>query len=199
MTDASGVATFSYVGTNPGTDTITATYLDANGSVAASDTAEKTWRQAKKQTSLTVDPATGDYNDAATVSATLTDSSSAPVVGTTVNFTMGAESCTGTTDASGVASCSITPSEAAGSYPLNASYAGDGTHLASSGSSTFTVTLEETTIHYTGPTVFVDGTSATLSGVLLEDGVTPIAGRTITLSLGSGKRATPSTGPRTTR
>jgi uncharacterized repeat protein (TIGR01451 family) len=42
VTDVNGQASFSYVGTNAGVDTITATYSQ-NGNVLATDTAEKTW------------------------------------------------------------------------------------------------------------------------------------------------------------
>ena len=58
--------------------------------------------------------------------------------------------------------------------------------MASADSKAFTVTKEETAIAYTGPTVIAQGNPVTLSGRLLEDGVTPIAGRTLTLTLGSG-------------
>lgn len=186
-TNASGIATFSYSGSSPGTDTITATF-DANGDgiPEASDTAQKTW--IKADTTLTVDPATSDYNDPGTVSATLT-SSRGPEAGQTVTFTMGAETCSGTTDAAGKASCSITPSEPAGSYTLTASFAGSSALNPSSGTNTYVVTLEETTTHYTGPTLIANGGNVTLSARLLEDDVSGIAGRTLTLTLGSGSSA----------
>src|SRR5262249_26380798 len=41
------------------------------------------------------------------------------------------------------------------------------------------VTIEETTTAYLGPLVFARGGSATLSGRLLEDGVTPVSGRSL--------------------
>jgi hypothetical protein len=47
-----------------------------------------------------------------------------------------------------------------------------------------TVTREETTTHYTGPFVIANGFPATPSGRLLEDGITPIAGRMLTLTIG---------------
>jgi hypothetical protein len=83
----------------------------------------------------------------------------------------------------------ITPQEPAGSYPLVASFAGDSTHLGTSATATFVVTLEETTLAYTGPTRAANGEPLTLSGVLKEDGVTPIAGRTVTFTIGSGGSA----------
>jgi hypothetical protein len=113
--------------------------------------------------------------------------SAGPIGGQPVVFTLnGTETCTGTTDASGTASCSITPGEAAGSYPVTASFAGDTGDLGSSATATYTVTHEETTLVYTGPTKAANGAPLTLSGTLTEDGTSPIAGRTVTFTLGSG-------------
>ena len=143
----------------------------------------------KIPTSVTYTGATsGDFNDAATVSATLRDGASNPLSGKTIDFTLnGTETCSGTTNGSGSASCSITPGELAGPYTVAASF-GDTTdpvYATSSTTSPFTVTLEEDTTTYTGPTVILQGASGvTLQGTLLEDGVTPIAGRTLTLAIG---------------
>ena len=131
---------------------------------------------------------TGDYNDQATVSATLTDDSSNPISGKTIYFTLNStETCNGLTDANGLASCGITPGEMAGSYTIGAAFtdASDPKYGVSSTSSGFTVTLEESTTTYTGPlTILQAGSGVTLKGLLLEDGTTPIAGRTLTLGLG---------------
>ena len=149
-------------------------------------------------TALTVSPATGDYSDATNVSATLIDNyTSAGAANEPVTITLnGTQSCTGTTNASGVATCSITPNEPAGTYSLTASFAGDATvlpHLlTSTGSGTFVVTHEEAVLTYTGATSATNGSSATLSGVLTTDDPTlgtPISGRTVTFTLGSGSSA----------
>ena len=149
-------------------------------------------------TILNVPTATGDYNDATTVSATLIDTytnAGAPNEPVTIMLN-GTQSCSGTTDASGVASCSITPDEQAGTYSLTAAFAGDMTpwpHLeASTGTGSFVVTHEEASLSYTGATSATNGSSATLSGVLTTDDPatgTPIAGRTVTFTLGSGTSA----------
>jgi uncharacterized repeat protein (TIGR01451 family) len=134
-------------------------------------------------------PTSGDYNDQATVSATLTDDLSNPLSGKTIVFKLnGTETCSGTTDLSGNASCKITPGETAGPYALTAAFndATDPVYATSSTSPTFNVTLEEDTIAYTGPTVILAGGSGvTLSGRLLEDGTTPISGRTLKLGVGT--------------
>jgi alpha-tubulin suppressor-like RCC1 family protein len=147
-------------------------------------------------TTLTVKTSGGDFADASSVSATLTDANtSAALSGKQVTFTLNAsETCTAVTDAGGVATCSMTPGEAAGTYALKASFAGDTDFSATSGSADFVVSLEETTIVYTGPKMIPSGNHATLSGVLLEDNTTPISGRTLTMTLGDGAGSQSCTG-----
>ncbi len=152
-------------------------------------------------TTLNVPTATGDYHDATTVQATLIDNyTGLPAANEPVTITLnGTQTCPGgpvMTNASGVASCSITPNEQAGTYSLTAAFAGDTTpwpHLeATTGNGSFVVTHEEATLAYTGATSATNGSSATLSGVLTTDDPalgTPIAGRTVTFTLGSGTSA----------
>ena len=49
---------------------------------------------------------------------------------------------------------------------------------------------EQTTTRYTGPLAIANGFPVTLSGQLLEEGVTPIAGRILTLSVGTNSCVT---------
>jgi hypothetical protein len=149
-------------------------------------------------TTLTVHSATGDYADATTVSGVLTDSvTNQPIGGEQVSLSLnGNESCSATTSATGTASCSITPGEPAATYPLTGNFAGDAAQalqlMPSNGSSNFVVTLEETALTYTGPSIAHDGQPLPLSGVLTTDDPglgTPIAGRAVTFVLGSGPSA----------
>jgi hypothetical protein len=145
-------------------------------------------------TTLTVNDATGDFADATTVSAVLkTTSGLAPIPGKTVTLTLnGSETCSGVTDATGTVTCQITPGEAAGTYTLAGTFAGDSTFAASSGSASFVVTHEETGLTYTGDTSAVNGTSMTLSGTLTTDDPspgTPLPGKTVVFTLGSGGSA----------
>ena len=128
----------------------------------------------------------GDFDDTAVLSARLsrTDNGAA-LSGSVVRLTMGAESCTAVTGTDGEAACSIVPTEAAGAFTVTAAFAGDGNYLASLGSAPFAVTLEETATVYVGPTVIAQGSPVVLAGRLNEDGVSPIAGRSLTLSIGS--------------
>jgi hypothetical protein len=146
---------------------------------------------------------TSDFSDPAMVAATLRDAKGNPLPGKKVTFTLtpggpsGTPSCFSFTDATGTARCAITPNQKAGSYTLTASFAGDPPYLASSTTMGFTVTLEETTLNYTGPVLFANGVAATLSGNLREDGTTPIfkqpdgvgTPRTVSFTLGSGSGA----------
>jgi hypothetical protein len=143
---------------------------------------------ASTPTTLTYTGATtGDYHDAVTLSATLTLSGTAAgVAGQTITFTIGTQSCMGVTDGAGAASCSLTLSQIPGPYTVNANFAAAGLYQASAASAAFTITKEETTLSYTGDTIIANNTTAHLSGVLLEDGSVPIAGRNVVFTLGTG-------------
>ena len=144
---------------------------------------------------------TSDFHDAAQVQARLTTAGGVPVPNETVTFTLGsgsgAPTCSAQTDATGTASCLITPNQAAGPVTLTATFAGDAAFAASSASTPFTVTREETVTKFTAasPTLLANGSSATFSATLKEDGLTPIPGRTLTFTLGSGAGAQSCSGP----
>ncbi len=130
-----------------------------------------------------------DFNDPAHLSATLQDTSvspAAPVSNEAVTLNLGAQSCTGTTDVTGFATCTVKPNGAAGNYSASASFAGDATFQASASSAPFVVTLEEASLTYTGASNLANGNSTTMSGTLPEDGTTPVTGRSIVFTLGSG-------------
>src|SRR5579862_2755280 len=142
-------------------------------------------------------PVTADYHDSLTATATLTDpDGGAPIAGKSVTFTLGiGDTCSGTTNASGIASCTITPHQT-GTKNLVASFAGDVDYLSSSDTKSFTITPEETTMTYTGPTVILAGSgSVTLTATLVEDGANdndgdggsaaPNPAESVTLSIGS--------------
>jgi hypothetical protein len=147
----------------------------------------------QQPTTLTVNAATGDFNDPTTVSGTLTvTSTSAAVAGKTVSFTLnGTDTCSGVTDASGIASCTLTPTEASGPYTLQGTFAGDSAYLSSTGSATFTVTTEETAISYTGSTAVINGQGLAVAAHLTTDDPpgTAVVGRSVLFTLGSGGSA----------
>jgi Integrin beta chain VWA domain len=133
-----------------------------------------------------------DFNDPALLRATLSDAvTGQPVGNATITFALASQTCVGTTDPAGQAQCSITPNEPAGPYAVSASFAGDGQHLASTASSTFTVNLEETSLSSTKSLqVLAAGIPVTLSATLTDpDGGAPIGGEPVTLRLGNGSDA----------
>jgi hypothetical protein len=74
----------------------------------------------------------------------LTDDTARPLSGITVNFTVGSQSCSATTNVTGVASCTIAKlTQKPGNHALTASFAGTADYLVSSTNVTFT-TYEET-------------------------------------------------------
>ncbi len=152
-------------------------------------------------TVLTVSAATSDYSDTTSVSAVLTDANTnAPIANESVTLTLNkTETCTATTDATGTATCPITPGEPAATYTLAGSFGGDSTLplqlTSSTGSANFVVTLEETELTYTGGTVAQNGQPLTVSGVLTSDeGATPLGGQPVTFTLGTGSSAQTCTG-----
>jgi Bacterial Ig-like domain (group 3) len=150
-------------------------------------------------TTVTVSSATGDYADATTVSAVLTNTSTGnPVAAESIAFKLnGSESCSATTDATGTASCSITPGEAAGTYSLTANFLGDGSIQPSNGSGSFVVNHEQTALAYTGASSATNGQAMTMSGVLTTDDPSansPLGSKMVTFTLGSGVTAQTCTG-----
>jgi hypothetical protein len=198
--------TFSAISANKRMGTVN--FTDAGGGLAAAGTTYFSLEGALTPSSFTMGSATSlaftgtsatssDFADPATVAATLTVAA-APVANAAVTFTVGtgpgADTCTATTNASGVASCSLTPSQAAGAYQVVASFAGssipflDGVNT----SAAFTVTHEQDGLVYGGAASVVVGQPFVLSGTLTTDdpaAATPLAGKTIVLTLGSGSSA----------
>ncbi len=194
--DGSGRAAITTADLTVGVHTIGATYTPSGGSFNGS-TGSVSQTVERARTTLTYDGATsGDFHDPAVLAATLTRTyDSSAVAGRTVHFTMASESCDGTTNAAGRASCTITPQQPAGAYTVAASFAGDAGSQPSSTSRAFTVTREQTSLVYTGGTVILNGGTLHASALLKEDdGAPAIAGRSVTFTLGSGTTAQSCTG-----
>jgi len=197
-TNASGRAACAVtIDQAPGT--VTAGGAFAGEAAYNSSTTSGAFTITKQESRVTYDGAlTSDYHDAFTASATLVSPDDAkPIAGRTVTFALGSgDACIDTTDSAGLASCEITPTQAAGTVSMVTSFAGDTYYEKSTDTDTFEITKQETTTTYTGRTVILQGASgATLSALLLEEGdpTVPIAGRTLTLSLG-GQSCTATTG-----
>lgn len=140
----------------------------------------------------------GDYNDPATIGAVLTDTTAnppAPVSGAPLTLSIGTQTCSATTDATGKGSCTVTPNVPAGTYPLTATFKGDTKYKTSSASGTFTVNREETALAITSTNALATG-SVVVKARLQEDGSQPISGRTVSFHAGgvAGSGTTDSSG-----
>jgi len=145
-------------------------------------------------TSLSVSAVTGTTGTPATVTGTLTNQVTGQgISGQSVTLTLnGTQSCTATTGSTGKASCSVTPTESSGTYPVTGSFAGNtGTPtqlLPSTGHNNFVVTPAVTSVTYTGATTATNASPATLSSTLTSNG-TPLSGQSVVMTLGTGKTA----------
>ncbi|HET9210780.1 MAG TPA: RHS repeat-associated core domain-containing protein, partial [Thermoanaerobaculia bacterium] len=101
-------------------------------------------------------------------------------------FALGGQTITGTTDAQGIATVSLTPTGTPSATPLTVTFAGAGPYTGSSASLLFALRRDETALVYTGKPVVADGLSQPVSARLTDpDGGAPLAGKTITFTLGT--------------
>lgn len=85
-------------------------------------------------------PLSAKRSHAVVLSAALTDDAGRSLAGRAVTFTLGSQGCSATTNASGVATCTIAKlTEKTGGYAVNANFAGTADYLVSSSSVAFTV------------------------------------------------------------
>ena len=173
-TDVNGdvSCTIATVDQPSGTEPITSTFAGDSYDTPVTTTSSMS---VTEPTTLTVNPTTVSYGDTTTVSGTLTDSNlNLPIPNEPVTFTVNAvETCTGTTDSNGLASCTVTPGESTGNYTVNGSFTGDATQpvplTGSTNSAAFVVTPAVTTLTYTGPNATTNGQPITLSGTLTTE------------------------------
>ncbi len=113
---------------------------------------------------------TAEYSDPAAVSAVLTDGiGGTPLAGKPLGFTLGTQSSTGTTDATGSAGSSIVVNQPASTSTAGASFAGDTLYLPSSDSTPFVIDEEDLTLVYTGDTLVARGTTPKLAAQATQE------------------------------
>lgn len=172
-------ATASFSGRSP--------YLASNGTGNVFVTSPTSWTYTGPS-SVTE----GSNGGKTLISFVLKDGQGNVLPGMDVSLAFGAQTCDGlTTAADGSVSCLIdTPAPGQdGGYTPTASFAGTTGYGASDGTGSFVV-VAPTSLSYTGDTTGTRGDVATLQGVL-TDSVTglPLAGRTVTWTIGSGPTA----------
>jgi hypothetical protein len=141
-TDTHGVATYAYAGKLAGADRILAT-AQVSAASFTSNAANVTWQPGKHATFVDLNPSPGGglVGGAVALKASLSDIGVSPavaLVGASIHFTLGALACDAVPSGGGVATCAVIPTSA-GAKTLTATYAGDGSHLASSASQDFEV------------------------------------------------------------
>ncbi len=176
MTDGSGVAQVAVTPTRP---VGTASYAVAWDGIRVTATATGTVAIADS-TQLALDaanPASGQVTDQVTVGATLRDSSDVPLGDRVLRFTIGTASATGTTDAAGHATATLTLAGPAAAGTAVVAFDGVGAYGPSTASAAFTV-LREVTVLTLTDAVAEKSQAATATATLTED-ANPLAGRAI--------------------
>jgi kumamolisin len=130
-------------------------------------------------------PASGTTGGKATLVAQLTDASSGTAIsGKTITFSVGAESCSGTSGNDGVASCVVTLSDAIGAYTLTAAFAGDASYASTTASEPFTVNIA-TAVSYAGDISGTQGQPALMTATLQDADGNAVINEPITFSVGA--------------
>ncbi|HEY2073464.1 MAG TPA: PKD domain-containing protein [Gaiellaceae bacterium] len=134
---ASGGSSATHAYAAPGTYTATLTACDPYHACGSSSTHVTV---AMRATTLTyTGPNQANSSKTITLTAQVVDDLGQPVAGKLVVFTLGTQTVSATTNASGIASASLRLSQKHGSYTVAASFAGDAKYGTSSGSQTFTI------------------------------------------------------------
>ena len=134
---ASGGASAMHSYAAPGSYTATFTACDPE---SACGTSTMNVLVVKRSSTVTyTGPNQANPSKTITLSASVVDDLGQPVAGRTVAFTLGAQSISATTDASGNASATIKLNQKHGAYTVSAAFAGDAKYVGNSNSQTFTI------------------------------------------------------------
>lgn len=135
-----------------------------------------------RPTTLAVAAANAADGGTATLSATLTDQATgAAIAGEPVSLTVGSDTCSATTNASGVGSCGVPASEGIGAHDIAAAFGGDAGYLESNGAGTLTIVSPATTTQAGPVAPVLAGSSATLTATVTPAAATGV----VTFSTGS--------------
>ncbi|MCA1568529.1 MAG: Ig-like domain-containing protein [Acidobacteria bacterium] len=162
VTDAEGLAKFTYAGSQKGTDTIVARFFDSRGQAQTSNTVTAEWKaMAVTPTQLAVSSTSGVYGETTRLSARLS-AGGAPLGGREVSFGLnGTPVGVAMTDSDGVASISNVSVAGinAGAHPnsVAASFTGDAGHGASNGTGDLTVGKATPRITWNNPADIIYG------------------------------------------
>jgi hypothetical protein len=135
-------------------------------------------------------PASAQYSDAASLSASLIDNSGGalqgvPLAGKPLAFGVGSQTASATTDSQGRGAISLTLNQPASQPAVNVSFAGDALYLASSATAPFQILKESATVEYSGDTLVTTPSNATTATVSLSAIVREEADGSLGSKLGS--------------
>ncbi len=194
VTDANGVATFSYTGTAAGTDTLSASITNASGGLIQSSSVTALWLPTV-QLALSPPSATQAVGTPYNATVLATDASNRPVAGLTVTFQIASGPNAGktakqTTGANGQTLYSYT-SATAGTDTLTASIGLQGGNSLSATPVTVTWTSSSTSGLALAPLSqsLPVGTAAALTATLLGGNQQPITNQAGTFTITSGPDA----------
>jgi len=153
-----------------------------NGSPVLSGAKPVSVTVTKRSTALSYTGATnGQYSDGIDLSAKLTSGSAGGLSGKTITFkllsgTTTVASATVASDASGVAKTTLTLSQAPGTYTVSAAWAGDASYVSSSDSKSFTISLEDATLAYSGDSLGVVKVNLNLQATVTDSAAVGYSG-----------------------
>ncbi len=184
VTDATGRASFSYTGANPGVDTLQATTV-VSGETLSSNLAAVEWTSIPT-TLVYTGAQVGEYSDPMLLAARLTESPTGqPLAGRTLAFVLGSQTATAVTGADGSATVEIVPDGLPGATPLAVAFAGEGAWSGSATSRLAVITPEDTVLTLSEVSAVASGGAQPVSARLVDDDGQPLAGRTVTFRLGT--------------
>ena len=182
--DESGAASLPQFSFVSGVFSLTATFVPSDGNTLQS-TATRSLTISSKALQIEY---TGDsvYDASPPVMrAKVTEQgTNTPVGFRDVTFSAGGAQCTGRTDATGTATCTLTPTAAPGNYTGTAAFAGDGIYMPATRDFPFSVNFEPVRLEYTGDT---SGSNQPMQMKAVATSVRsgrPIAGLDLSFSLG---------------
>jgi RHS repeat-associated protein len=186
-TGANGQALFTFTGTAAGSDLVQATAGSGGaGGGLLSNPATVAWTAAATAVTYT-GPSFGDYGDALTLAARLTQAATGQALaGQTLSFTLGTQTLSGVTDATGTATVTITPALPPSAVALSIVFAGGVGYGGSAASVLLAIHRDDTALVYAGPKAVANGQPQPVSAVLTDpQSHAPLAGKTVTFSVGS--------------
>jgi RHS repeat-associated protein/uncharacterized repeat protein (TIGR01451 family) len=195
--DSQGNAQFTYVGTAQGADLVRAAVTNASGAPVQSNDVTVTWKTASCGPDVPL-PRNGEasllytggtrvqYSDSIELAALLSNPLGEPVAGQTLRFSFGGQTFGAATDATGIARVAVTAAVSPAELQVTVDFAGGSGLPALRATQTVTVEREDVLLEYTAKTLLGTAVPQPVSARLRDpDSLTPIAGKTVTFSVGT--------------